>query len=109
MLPTEIQENGDNVDLIIMQVPPNDIGPMWKSLNVKNVLNTLVEQVETTESEIKLMKDRLTSSSNSGVKEVEVPLVVRVRNHSCSLILLLITELLCLIFSLKLKKDISTD
>ena len=111
MLPSEIRENEDND-----QVPPNDIGTtnsnmeVFKMLkNITNVLNTLVERVETTESEIKLVKDRLTSSSNSsdgGVKKVEVPLVVRVRNHSCSLILLLITELLCLIFSLKLEKYI---
>ena len=57
------------------------------------------------------MKNRLTSSSNSSdgrVKKVEVPLVVQVRNHSCSLILLLITELLCLIFR-KVYKALTDD
>ena len=108
--PTEIHMNGttspdhdvlptENGALIIDkdpikehdEVPPNDDEPtkVYEILkNISNVLNTLVERVETTESEIKFVKARLTSSSNSsdsGVKRVEVPLVVRVRNLSCSL------------------------
>ena len=73
------------------KVPPNDVEStkVYEILkNISNVLNTLVKRVETTESEIKFVKARLTSngnSSDSGIKRVEVPLVVRVRNLSCSL------------------------
>ena len=106
--PTEIHMNGttnpdhdvlptENGALIIDEdpvkehdkVPPNDDEPtkVYEILkNISNVLNTLVKRVETTESEIKFITARLTSNSNSsdsGIKRVEVPLVVWVRNLSC--------------------------
>ena len=66
--------------------------------NISNVHHTLVERVETTESEIKSVKARLASSSNtsdSGVKRVDVPLAVQVElvtAKSLSIIIIILYE-----------------
>lgn len=92
VLPTESQEErNSNLDDNEEPKLPNDKpqkenGPANLKVfamlkNISNVLDTLVERVKTTESEIKYVKAKLTtssSSSDSGVKRVEVPLVVRV-------------------------------